>query len=147
MRTTTAVALIAAALLALAGCGSDQKPDTAACKTAMAKQLDQAITDGDQAKEGDRPAACDGVDTNTLQRLAGELTTEKAGDAVEDAAEDATAQPSAECRAWIETELLDSTSTIDATSGMDVCGDLTEAELDKLIEDVTNDLSTQDTTP
>ncbi|WP_098010479.1 hypothetical protein [Streptomyces sp. sk226] len=142
MRTRSTATLTAAAaiLLALTSCSSDEKPDTAACKTAMAKQLDQAIADGDQAKESNRPAACDGVDDKTLQRIAGELTTEKAGDAVEDAVEDTTAQPSPECRAWIETELR-GTGDIDAASGMDVCGDLTDEELDQAIEDVTNDLT------
>ncbi|MFJ5893776.1 hypothetical protein [Streptomyces californicus] len=147
MRTrTTTAALIAASLLALTACSSDEKPDAAACKTAMAKQLYQAIADGDQAEESSRPAACNGVDDKTLQRIAGELTTEKAGDAVEDAVEDTTAQPSAECRAWIETELR-GTEDIDAASGVDVCGDLSEDELDQAIEDVTNDLTKDGATP
>jgi hypothetical protein len=31
---------------------------------------------GANAPEGSRPAACDGVDTKTLERLAGEVTAE-----------------------------------------------------------------------
>ncbi|UPT41785.1 MULTISPECIES: hypothetical protein [Streptomyces] len=137
----------AVVLLALTGCSSsDPKPDTAACKTAMAKQLDQAIADGDQAKESDRPAACDEVDTKTLERITGELTADKVGEVVDDAFTDTAGQPSAECRAWIEDELL-SSEDIDAANGMDVCGGLTGEQLDQAIEDVTNDLTNEGATP
>ncbi|MFE3381913.1 hypothetical protein [Streptomyces anulatus] len=145
MRTRTATLTAAVILLAFTGCSSDDKPDTAACKTAMAKQLDQAIADGDQAKEGQRPAACDGVDTKTLERITGELTADKVGEVVDDAFTDAAGQPSPECRSWIEGELLGS-GDIDAASGVDVCGDLTDEELDQAIEDVTNDLTNEGAT-
>jgi hypothetical protein len=148
MRTrTTTAALIAAGLLAtLTGCSSDTKADPAACKTALSKNLDKAIAAGDKAEQSKRPPACDGVDNETLQRIAGELASEKAGKAVEDAIEsaapDVTAQLSDECRAWIKAELLDSSDSIDATAGNGVCGDLSDEEMDQAIEDVTNDLTT-----
>lgn len=145
MRTRTTAALIAAGLLlTLTACGSDSKPDIAACKTAMGKQVDEAMAAGEEAVEGTRPAACDGVDDKTLERLAGEITAAKTaeffGDTPEETTEAAAGQPSADCLAWIETELL-SSGSIDAASGADVCGDLTDDELDRAIEDVTNDLA------
>ncbi|WP_371624059.1 hypothetical protein OG245_15210 [Streptomyces sp. NBC_01116] len=146
MRTRTALTTTAVVLLALTGCSSDPKPDTAACKTAMAKQLGQAMADGDEAAEGDRPTECDGVDDETLQRIAGELTGDQIGRTVDDTLNDTAGQPSAECRAWIETELL-SSEDIDAASGVDVCGDLSDEELDQAIEDVTNDLTNEGATP
>ena len=105
--------------------------------------MDAAYNKGDQQDQ--RPAACNGVDDKTLERIAGELITDHADQAVDDAlqsaAPDTTTDPlSAECRAWIEDELLDSTDTIDGTTGNGVCGDLTDAELDQAIEDVTNSL-------
>lgn len=47
---------------------------------------------------------------------------------------------SPECRAWIEQELKDDTDSIDATSGYAACGDLSDDELDKAIEQVTSDI-------
>lgn len=151
MRTrTTTTAAAAAILLALTGCSSDSKPDIAACKTAMVKQVDQAMAAGEEAVEGTRPAACDGVDDKTLERLATEITAAKTaeffGDTPEETAEAGAGQPSADCRAWIETELL-SSGSIDAASGADVCGDLTDEELDQAIKDVTNDLTNEGATP
>ncbi|MFJ6810642.1 hypothetical protein ACIQRK_32340 [Streptomyces anulatus] len=146
MRTRTTLTTTAVILLALTGCSSDSEPDTAACKTAMAKQLGQAMADGDEAAEGERPTECDGVDDETLQRIAGELTGDQIGRTVDDSLDDTTGQPSAECRAWIETELQGS-GDIDAASGMDVCGDLTDEQLDQAIEDVTNDLTNEGATP
>ncbi|MEI5036033.1 hypothetical protein RB201_35595 [Streptomyces sp. S1A(2023)] len=144
MRTRTTLTTTAVILLALTGCSSDQKPDIAACKTAMTKQVDQAMAAGEEAVDGKRPASCDGVDDKTLERLAGEITKDKTaeffGDTPEDTTEDVAGQPSVDCRAWIETELI-SSGTIDAASGADVCGDLTDAQLDQAIEDVTNDLA------
>ncbi|MFB7219353.1 hypothetical protein [Streptomyces sp. NPDC056227] len=149
MRTrTTTVAITAGLLLAtLTACGSsDTKADPVACKAAMAKQLDKAVADGDKAKPGTRPGACNGVDDKTAQRIAGELASEQAGkavgDALESAAPDATTVPiSDECRAWIKAELLDSSDGIDAASGQAVCGDLSDEEMDQAIEDVTNELT------
>ncbi|MFH9135128.1 hypothetical protein [Streptomyces sp. NPDC017524] len=68
-----------AALLALTGCGSgpDPKPDVAACKTAMVKQVDEAMAAGEETVDDERPTACRGVDDKTLQRLAGEITAAK----------------------------------------------------------------------
>jgi transcription elongation factor len=53
----------------------------------------------------------------------------------------------AECRAWIEGELLDSTDNIDATAGQAVCGDLSDEEMDQAIDDVTNDLMAEGAEP
>lgn len=138
MRTTTAVLATVGILLALTSCSSDTA-DPKACKAAMATAFDN----GDQQDK--RPAACDGVDDKTLQRIAAELITDHADDAADDALEsaapDATTGPvSAECRAWIEAELLDSSDAIDGTTGNGVCGDLTDTEMDQAIEDVTNSL-------
>ncbi|MFE3387339.1 hypothetical protein [Streptomyces anulatus] len=106
----------------------------------MIKQVDQAIAADEEAADSKRPAACDEVDDKTLQRLAGEITTDKTGKFFGDTAEGAAGQPSADCQAWIETELL-SSGDIDAASGADACGDLTDAQLDQAIEDVNNDLA------
>ena len=70
---TIPVAAIAAALLALTACSSDNGADVAACKKAMEKQLEDAILTG---KEGSRPAACLGIDDATLRRLAAEVMSE-----------------------------------------------------------------------
>ncbi|WP_404974878.1 hypothetical protein [[Kitasatospora] papulosa] len=142
MRTTTAVLATAGILLALTGCSSDTA-DPKACKAAMSKQADKAIAAGEAAEEGKRPQACEGVDAETLQRIAGELISEQTGKAAEDALQSAAPADGItdECRAWIKDELLDATDTIDGTAGNSVCGDLTDAEMDQAIEDVTNDLS------
>ncbi|MFI1524947.1 hypothetical protein [Streptomyces griseus] len=158
MRTRTALTAATVVLLALTGCSSDEKPDTAACKAAMAAELKKNAAAGQTAQADDPPAVCTGVEKETLERIAGELVLEEGGKAVEesldetgeelaDAVEDTASPASAECRAWIETELLDSTGSIDAASGVDVCGDLTNEELDQAIEDVTNDLMKEGATP
>ena len=54
---------------------------------------------------------------------------------------------SAPCRAWIETELLDSSDNIDATSGAAVCGDMSEDELNQAIDEVTDDLMAKGAAP
>ncbi|WP_328920659.1 hypothetical protein OG911_28055 [Streptomyces sp. NBC_00208] len=146
MRTYTAIAAAVITLLALTGCSSDTKADPAACKAVLAKQLAEAVAAGDKAKQGKRPPACNGVDDKTLERIAGELATEQAGKAVEDAIEsaapEATTVPiSDECHAWIKAELLDTSDDIDAAAGSAVCGDLSDAEMDQAIEDVTNELT------
>lgn len=74
-------AVAAVLVLAVTGCGSNDKQapaptvDVAACKAAMKAQFAQATTNPD-ALEGTRPAACQGVDDATLQRLAGEVIGE-----------------------------------------------------------------------
>ncbi|MFJ7523916.1 hypothetical protein ACIQ1S_03225 [Streptomyces griseus] len=160
MRTrTTTAALIAASILAtLTACSSDTEPDTAACKAAMAAELKKNTAAGQTAQADDPPAVCTGVEQKTLERIVGELILEEGGKAVDesldelgeelaDAVEDTASPASAECLAWIETELLDSTGSIDAASGVDVCGDLSDEELDQAIEDVTNDLMKEGATP
>ena len=80
---TTITAATAAILIALTGCSSSPtKADLAACEKAMAKQLDDAMTNG---TKGSRPEACEGVDDKTLKRLSGEVLTERLeGDATAD---------------------------------------------------------------
>lgn len=51
------------------------------------------------------------------------------------------------CRAWLEKELLDSSADIDATSGYAVCGQLSDEEMNRAIDEVTNDLEHQSATP
>ncbi len=144
----------AAALIAFAApitaCGSDSKPDVAACKAALAKQLDTAVKAGDKAEEGSRPDECEGVNTATLQRLLGEVTEERVGKAVEDGLSSAFPSVSADalditadCRAWIEGELQDDSSSLDATAGQDACGYMSEGELQQAIDQVTDDLMNQ----
>ncbi|MFD4231179.1 hypothetical protein [Streptomyces sp. NPDC058545] len=145
MRTHTALAVAAITLLVLTGCGSDTKADPAACKAAMTKAFDEAIAAGNEAKKSKSPAACDGVDNKTLQRIAGELIGDRAGKATEEATESAapdvtTAQLSDECRAWIEDALLDTSGNIDAAAGYGACGAMSQEELDQAVEDVTDDL-------
>ncbi|MEU9616908.1 hypothetical protein AB0D56_36110 [Streptomyces sp. NPDC048209] len=143
MNRATAALLATTALLALTSCSSTDA-DPKACKNAMAQQADEAIAAGEAAEEGKRPQACEGVDAETLQRIAGELISEQTGKAAEDALQSAAPADDGitdECRAWIKDELLDATDTIDGTAGNSVCGDLTDAQMDQAIEDVTNDLS------
>jgi hypothetical protein len=75
-----AVALTALIAIPLAACSSSHKPDVAACKDAMTKQFQQALAEGADAKSASRPAACDGVDDKTLQRLSSEVMSEQMGD-------------------------------------------------------------------
>lgn len=57
-RLTTAAITAGLLLATLTACGgSDTKAFPAACKTAMTKQLSDAIAAGDKAKQGKRPPA------------------------------------------------------------------------------------------
>ncbi|HEY9353664.1 MAG TPA: hypothetical protein VIP28_10450 [Nocardioides sp.] len=47
------------------------------------------------------------------------------------------------CRAWIRSELLDDSERIDATAGYGVCGDMSEAEFQAAIDEVTAELRTE----
>jgi hypothetical protein len=154
MKTRTAACTVLLALTAaLTACsnGSDAKVDPAACKTAMRKQLQDAIDSGASATPGTRPSQCDGVDTKTIQKYAGELMADQVGDAINSALPSATdtavAGVSPECRAWIEDQLLSTGGGIDATEGYKHCGSLPEDELDQAIEDVTNSLLTATPSP
>lgn len=152
MHARTALAATLLSLAALTGCsssGDDTKADVAACETAMREQLQQAVDAGSTATPGTRPDECNGVSTKTLEQITGDLMTEQLGNAVESALPSAT-EPTGitdDCRAFIESELLDSSDSIDATPGYNACGDMSDAELDAAIEDVTNDLIEEDTTP
>jgi hypothetical protein len=152
MKTRTAAcAALLALIAALTACssGSGTKADPAACKTAMRKQLQDAIDTGASATPGTRPSQCDGVDAKTLEKYAGELMADQVGDAVNSALPSATEASSVtpECRAWIKDELLSTSGGIDATEGYKHCGSLPEDELNKAIEDVTNSLLTATPTP
>lgn len=79
MRNRVAVAVTTAvlSLAVLTACGSDDKPDAAACKKAIAEQ----IKGGENAKGNEkRPSACKGVDDKTVQRLVSEVVKEELGD-------------------------------------------------------------------
>ncbi|MFJ8555297.1 hypothetical protein [Streptomyces sp. NPDC093676] len=151
MRARTAATTLLALALLTAGCSSsgDAKPDTAACKTAMRKQLSDAMAAGETAAPGTRPAACEGVDSATLQKYAADLMTEQLGKSLESALPTPSDEPAAadgltdDCRAWITSELLDDSESIDATSGAQVCGDMSSAELDAAIQKVTDELATE----
>lgn len=83
----------------------------------------------------------------TLLALAGCTTTSNQSDAkpsasatTSEAAPSPSTSVSPECRAWIMQELKDDTDSIDAVSGQQACGDLSEDELNKAIEQVTKDI-------
>lgn len=151
MRTRTIAVAAALFLAPLTACSSE--PDAAACKAAMAKQLDEAI---DSGKEGTQPDVCKDVDTATLERIAGELAEDQLGEVAKKVLESAMPSPSPtptgpnirpECRAWIESELLDDSSSIDAAGGEDACGYLPKDELDQAIDDVTDELIREGAAP
>jgi hypothetical protein len=96
MRTrTTLTATIALLLATLTACGGNEvHADPPACKKALYDQYRDTVAAGDDAPESRRPAACDGVDDKTLQRLTGEaikeyLASDDAERAVDDAVEGA----------------------------------------------------------
>ena len=151
MRARSAACTILLALAVItSGCsGSDSKPDLAACKTAMRKQLADAVAAGESAAPGTRPAQCDGVDAETLQKMAGDLMTEQLGKSLESAIPTPSDEPAAadgltdDCRAWITSEILDDSEDVDGDTGVQVCGDMSSAELDAAIQKVTDELATE----
>ncbi|KQX65491.1 hypothetical protein [Streptomyces sp. Root1310] len=90
-------------LAALVGCssGSDTAAEPQACKTAMAKQLEQGLSaraNGSPMPTDSRPAACSGIDDATFLRITSEVTTEwmesdQADKVAEDALKSATPVP------------------------------------------------------
>jgi Flp pilus assembly protein TadD len=69
MRTRTAITAVLLALVATtAACSSSDKPDLAACKAALEKQVKDLK--GTQSK---RPDACDGVDAKTMGQYSQEI--------------------------------------------------------------------------
>lgn len=83
MKTRTAACTILLALTAaLTACssGSDAKADPAACKAALTADFKKAAAAGDKATPADRPAACDGIDDKTVQKLATEVLSEQVDD-------------------------------------------------------------------
>lgn len=123
--------------------------DEPACRKALAAQLEEAVAKGDDASEGKQPAACIGISPERLQQITGDLMTEQLGKAFESALA-TPADPTGltdECRAWIESELLDTSEGIDVTPGYNACGHMSDAELDAAIENVTDELSNQGAAP
>src|SRR5690606_20498571 len=53
----------------------------------------------------------------------------------------------AECREWIEGELLDATEGINAGTGYAACGDLSDDEMDQAVDTVTEELMAEGKTP
>lgn len=151
MKTRTAACTVLLALTAaLTACSSGTaKADPAACKAAMRKQLQDGIAAGDKATPGTRPPQCSGIDDKTLQKFAADLMTDQIGKAVESAlpTPTETSNITADCRAWIENELQDSSDSIDPTAGYDACGYMSTDELDQAIDTVTNDLMSATPTP
>ncbi|MFJ4539845.1 hypothetical protein ACIP39_28335 [Streptomyces tibetensis] len=82
-------------LATLTACGgTEAEADPQVCKKALYDQYRDSVAAGDNAPESKKPAACDGVDDKTLQRLAGEaikeyLASDDAEKPVDDAVEGA----------------------------------------------------------
>ncbi|MFB6849813.1 hypothetical protein ACFCXS_33810 [Streptomyces sp. NPDC056373] len=82
-------------LATLTACGgTEAHADPQACKKALYDQNRDSVAAGDDATPSKKPAACDGIDDKTLQRLAGEaireyLASDDAQQAVDDAVEGA----------------------------------------------------------
>jgi hypothetical protein len=78
MKTSARAAsgITAAVILTLAaGCGGTHPSETA-CKQAMKTGFASAIAAGQTAQPAATPPACNGLDNNTLMRLAGEVINE-----------------------------------------------------------------------
>lgn len=148
---TVACTVLLALTAALTACssGGDAKADPSACKAAMRKQLQDGITAGATATPGTRPSQCDGIDDKTLQKYASDLVSDQLNKAVESAIPDATETDgiTADCRAWIESELRDTSDSVDGAAGQDACGYMSKDELDQAIDTVTNDLMSATPTP
>lgn len=87
MKTRTAAcATLLALTAALTACSSSDstKADPAACKAALTADFKKAAAAGDKATPADRPAACDGLDDKTAQKLATEVLNEQVTDTLKD---------------------------------------------------------------
>lgn len=145
MRRTTAACLIAACL-AVTGCsrtgGDATIADPAACKAALADNYRKAVAAGGKGPEEKRPAACVGLDAKTLETITGQVI----GEYLDSSQASAVPTPSVsagvspECRAWIAKELQDDSSTLDAAAGYKACGDMSDAKLQKAIDEVEKEL-------
>lgn len=147
----TAIALLATACLAVTGCsragGNATIADPAACKSALADNYRKAVAAGGKAPEQKRPAACVGLDAKTLEKITGQVISEylDSSQASKDLASaiptpSVSAGVSKECREWIAKEIQDSSSSIDATAGYAACGDMSDAKLQKAIDEVEKEL-------
>ncbi|BCM70879.1 hypothetical protein EASAB2608_06213 [Streptomyces sp. EAS-AB2608] len=157
-RRTTATILLAAAL-ALAGCSNsssgDSKPfrapsvtPSAPASKSVADQI-AACTDAIVAGKDEGDGAPECVDLSPDDYMdALQAANKKGRDALGKQLGDASALVgvSPECRTWIKAELLDSTEEIDATSGYEACGDLSDAELQAAIDAVEKQLVAESTT-
>lgn len=155
MRTRITIAAAGLLLATLTACGSggDDSADPAACKTALAENYRKAMADP-SAPSASEPSACTDLEAKTLKRLTGEVIAEyldsdqaakDLGGAIPTPSESASVSP--ECRAWIEEELRDSSDSVDGASGLEVCGDLSEEELQAAIDQVTDDLTAPTASP
>jgi hypothetical protein len=140
--------------------GSGPVADRSACKAALAANYRKAMAGGGKGPTASEPPACVGLDQKTLERITGEVVDEylnsdqakkDLGKAFKDGMESALATPPAstsvspECRTWIKAELLDDTDEIDATPGYQVCGDLSDDELQAAIDAVEKQLEAEHT--
>jgi predicted small lipoprotein YifL len=155
MRTRITIAAAGLLLATLTACGSggNDNANPAACKTALAENYRKAMADPD-GPSASAPSACTGLGATTLKRLTGEVISEYL-DSDQAAKDLGTALPtpsasvsvSPECRAWLEKELQDASDNIDGASGLEACGDLSEDELQAAIDQATEELSGQTSTP
>ncbi|MER7479098.1 hypothetical protein ABTX60_15865 [Streptomyces sp. NPDC126510] len=82
-------------LITLTACGgTEAKADPQACEKGLFEQYRDTVAAGGDAPESKKPAACDGVDDKTLERLAGQaikeyLASDDAEKVVDDVVEDA----------------------------------------------------------
>lgn len=140
---TAACAALLALTATLTACSSDSgsSADPAACKAAMTKQYKDAAAKGDNAPEGSRPKACEGVDDATVQKYATDIVKDAVDNAVSSAPSDTTASDIApECRKWIEGELTDSSDSINATAGLKACPGMDSDQLNTAIQTVTDEM-------
>lgn len=146
-----ALALLATVCLALTGCshagGSSTIADPGACKSALADNYRKAVRAGGKGPAEKRPAACVGLDAKTLEKITGQVISEylESDQASKDVASaiptpSLSSGVSAKCRDWIAKEIRDSSSSIDATAGYAACGDVSEAQMQKAIDEVEKEL-------
>jgi hypothetical protein len=143
MNTRTAACAALLALTAtLTACSSSDSPkaDPAACKAAMTKQYKDAVAKGDNAPEGTRPKACEGVDDTTVQQFASDIMKDAVGDALSTPTAAAGPDITPECRKWIEGELTDSSDSINATAGLKACPGMDNDQLNAAIQTVTDEM-------
>lgn len=136
--------------------GGGPLANRAMCKAALSDRYRKVMANGGKRPKASSPPACVGLDEKTLEQITGEVFSEylksdqaktDVDKALKDGMESALATPSAstsvspECRAWIVKEIQDSSDSVDGASGLKACGDLSDAELQAAIDQVTKELS------